>query len=229
MIEVLRREEKYLINLCDAHIWQHQLSKVLMTDRFSQNGRYMVRSLYFDTPDDKDYHDKMTEQNLRRKIRMRIYHPQDTMVKLELKQKENIFQKKRSLLITKEDAQELMDGRYSALLRYKEDLAAELYAIMSLEVYKPKSIVEYKRYAFITKENNTRLTFDSDIRVTESSFDLFSENLPLTWAQAPDKVILEVKYDRFLLSYITDLISTVNERSISSSKYCLSRMLGYPN
>lgn len=229
MIEVLRREEKYLINLCDAHIWQHQLSKVLMTDRFSQNGRYMVRSLYFDTPDDKDYHDKMTEQNLRRKIRMRIYHPQDTMVKLELKQKENIFQKKRSLLITKEDALELMDGRYSALLRYKEDLAAELYAIMSLEVYKPKSIVEYKRYAFIAKENNTRLTFDSDIRVTESSFDLFSENLPLTWAQAADKVILEVKYDRFLLSYITDLISTVNERSISSSKYCLSRMLGYPN
>lgn len=228
MIEVLRREEKYPLNLCDAHIWRNKFASVFMTDQFSKEGSYMVRSLYFDTPDDKDYHDKMTEQSLRRKIRMRIYNPKDTKVKLELKQKENIFQKKRSLTISKEDALQIIEGKYFALLNYPDDFAAELFGIMSMELYRPKSIVEYKRYAFMAKENNIRLTFDSEIKATESSFDLFADNLPLTSVFPCDKVIFEVKYDKFLLSYISDIISTINESNISSSKYCLSRMLGYP-
>lgn len=228
MNEVLRREEKYPLNLCDAHICKSKFASILQTDKFSGDGSYMVRSLYFDTPDDRDFFDKLTEQNLRRKIRLRIYSPGDTMVKLEMKQKENIFQKKRSLLISKEDALQLIEGRYHVLLRYPDAFAAELFGIMSIGLYKPKSIVEYTRYAFMAKENNIRLTFDSDIRATESSFDLFSDNLPLTPVFPPDKVIFEVKYDKFLLSYISDVISTVNESRISSSKYCLSRRISYP-
>lgn len=228
MVEVIRQEEKYPLNLCDAYVWQHRFSAVMMSDRFSQGGSYMVRSLYFDTPDDKDYQDKMTEQNLRKKIRLRIYSPYDTKVKLEVKQKENIFQKKRFLLISKEDALQLIEGRYSALLNYSDDLAAELFGIMSTEVYLPKSIVEYRRYAFIAKENNIRVTFDSEIRATESSFDLFAENLPLTYVIPLDRMLMEVKYDSFLLSYISDMLSVINERRISFSKYCLSRKIGYP-
>ena len=166
MVEVLRREEKYPLSLCDAHIYRNKFSAILMTDHFSKNGSYMVRSLYFDTPDDKDFFEKMTEQNLRRKIRMRVYNPNDTVVKLELKQKENIFQRKRSLVISKEDALQIIDGRFSALLHYQDEFAAELYAIMSTEIYRPKSIVEYQRYAFLAKENNIRLTFDSVIKAT---------------------------------------------------------------
>ena len=228
MIQVLRREEKYPLDLADAHKYSAMFSVIMMTDDFSKEGSYMVRSLYFDTPDDKDFFEKMTEQNLRRKIRLRIYSPGDTKAKLELKQKENIFQKKRSLSISKEDALQLIDGNYSVLLNYEDDFAAELFVIMSTEVYKPKSIVEYQRRAFIAKENNIRLTFDSQIRATESSFDLFADNLPLAPVFPLDKVIFEVKYDKFLLSYITDIISRVDARKITSSKYCLSRTLGYP-
>lgn len=228
MIQVLRREEKYPLDLADAHKYSSMFSAIMMTDDFSKEGSYMVRSLYFDTPDDKDFFEKMTEQNLRRKIRLRIYSSNDTKAKLELKQKENIFQKKRSLSISKEDALQLIDGNYSVLLNYKDDFAAELFAIMSTEAYKPKSIVEYQRRAFMAKENNIRLTFDSQIRATESSFDLFSDNLPLAPVFPLDKVIFEVKYDKFLLSYITDIISMVDARNITSSKYCLSRTLGYP-
>ncbi|MGN0414737.1 MAG: VTC domain-containing protein [Agathobacter sp.] len=69
---------------------------MLLTDSFSQKGSYMVRSLYFDTPEDRDYFQKINEQNVRRKIRLRIYSPTDQRAKLEMKQKENIFQRKRS-------------------------------------------------------------------------------------------------------------------------------------
>jgi hypothetical protein len=227
MVEVLRREEKYPLSVIDMSNYKAQFSAILMPDKFSANGSYMVRSLYFDTPDDKDFFDKLKEQNLRRKIRLRIYSPYDTKAKLELKQKENIFQKKRSLTISREDAVELINSNYSVLLKYDDDFAREIYSIMCMYAYKPKSIVEYQRYALMAKENNIRLTFDSEIRATESSFDLFSENLPLNPVFPKDKVVFEVKYDKFLLGYISDIVSTINVKNITSSKYCLSRTTGY--
>lgn len=227
MVEVLRREEKYPLSVIDMSNYKAQFSAILMPDKFSANGSYMVRSLYFDTPDDNDFFDKLKEQNLRRKIRLRIYSPYDTKAKLELKQKENIFQKKRSLTISREDAVELINSNYSVLLKYDDDFAREIYSIMCMYAYKPKSIVEYQRYALMAKENNIRLTFDSEIRATESSFDLFSENLPLNPVFPKDKVVFEVKYDKFLLGYISDIVSTINVKNITSSKYCLSRTTGY--
>lgn len=227
MVEVLRREEKYPLSVIDMSNYKAKFSAILMPDKFSKNGSYMVRSLYFDTPDDKDFFDKLKEQNLRRKIRLRIYSPYDTKAKLELKQKENIFQKKRSLTISREDAVELINSNYSVLLKYDDDFAREIYSIMCMYAYKPKSIVEYQRYALMAKENNIRLTFDSEIRATESSFDLFSENLPLNPVFPKDKIVFEVKYDKFLLGYISEIVSTINVKNITSSKYCLSRTTGY--
>ena len=80
----------------------------------------------------------------------------------------------------------------------------------------------------MAKENNIRLTFDSNIRATESSYDLFAKDLPLSPVFPLDKVVFEVKYDKFLLSYITDIISKVDARNMTSSKYCLSRSISYP-
>lgn len=228
MLNILRQEEKYPLNFQEAIQFQHLFSQLLMPDPYSQNGSYMVRSLYFDTVDDRDFFDKLTEQNLRHKIRLRIYSPEDGTAKLEMKQKSGIYQRKRSLTVSREDALALIDGQYAVLLNYPEEFAAELYCLMNSECYRPKSIVEYQRQAFMARENNIRLTFDSGISATESSFDLFSPNLPLYPVYDLDKVTFEVKYDGFMLSYIKEIISSVDRRSLSSSKYCLSRSVGYP-
>lgn len=228
MLTVLRREEKYSLTTQEAAIFAGRFSQLLMPDKYSRNGSYMVRSLYFDTVDDKDFFDKINEQNIRRKLRLRIYSPADMTAKLELKQKENIFQKKRSLTISKDDALALIDGRFSVLLNYHDSFADEVYAIMMQEGYRPKSIVSYERKAFMAKENKIRITFDSNIQATECSFDLFSPNLPLYPVMDPNKTILEVKYNRFMLTYISEIISQVDRRRFSASKYCFSRQLGYP-
>lgn len=228
MLNVLRQEEKYPLNLQEAIQFSHRFSQLLMPDQHSGNGSYLVRSLYFDTVDDKDFFDKVTEQNARRKIRLRIYSPDAQWAKLEMKQKTGSFQRKRSLLISREDALALIDGNTSVLLHYDEAFSAELFAVMTTECYRPRSIVEYQRRAFMSTENNIRLTFDSRICATESSMELFHPFLPLNPVFDSDKVIFEVKYDRFLLGYISEIISSINRRSISSSKYCLSRSLGYP-
>lgn len=229
MLTVLRSEEKYPMKLQEALVFSNRFSKILQPDDYSASGSYMVRSLYFDTVDDKDFFDKWNEQNLRRKLRLRIYDPNSTHAKLEMKQKENIYQKKRSLSIRKEDALALIAGDYSVLLGYAEPFAAEVYALMTLEGYRPKSIVEYQRRAFVAKENKIRLTFDSGLKATESSFDLFSPHLPLYPILQSDRVIFEVKYNGFMLEYISDIISQIDRKNFSSSKYCLSRSLGYPN
>jgi len=228
MLTVLRREEKYVLNMQETMKYQAQFSQLLMTDKFSEDGSYTVRSLYFDTIDDKDFFDKITEQNNRRKIRLRIYNSNAQTAKLELKQKENIYQKKRSLTISKEHAEAIIGGDFSVLLEYPDDFASEMFYIMSSECYRPKTIIEYQRRAFMAKENNIRLTFDTDIRATESSFSLFDENLPMYSVFDPTKTVFEVKYDKFMLGYLSEIISTINRRNVSSSKYCMGRSVGYP-
>ena len=228
MLSVLRREEKYALSTQEAVCYSNRFSQILMPDSYSRNGSYMVRSLYFDTVDDKDFFDKINEQNLRRKVRLRIYSPSDQTAKLELKQKENVYQKKRSLSIARADVLALIDGNFSVLLKYRDPFADEMFFIMTQECYRPKSIVSYERKAFMAKENKIRITFDSNIQATECSFDLFSPHLPMHPVLDANKAILEVKYDRFMLAYISEIISQVDRRSFSASKYCLSRQLGYP-
>ena len=229
MVTVLRREEKSLLTLREALQCAARFEKVLTPDHFSRDGAYKIRSLYFDTADDRDFHDKLTEQNCRQKIRLRIYSPGDRHVKLELKQKENVYQRKRSLLITRADALALAEGRYSVLLNYEDPFAGEMFILLTEGCYRPRTIVEYSRRAFMAKENNIRLTFDSDILALEGDFLLFSPGRPVYPVLPGDQVVFEVKYNQFLLGYIMDVIRCVDRRSVSASKYCLGRSLSFPS
>ena len=145
---------------------------------------------------------------------------------LEMKQKQGASQLKRSLRVTREDAQALTRGDYAPLLRYPESFAAECYVLMHSRCYRPKTIVEYDRKAFIAKENKIRITFDSRIVSVESCFDLFSPRLNMNPVLDPYCVVLEVKYNGFLLDYLRELINSVDRRELSVSKYVLARQNG---
>ena len=90
----------------------------------------------------------------------------------------------------------------------------------------PKTIVEYKRKAFIAKENKIRITFDSGIRATEADMSLFDPSLNMYPVLDPYNGVLEVKYNGFLLSYIKKLVNGANRSELSVSKYCLARSAG---
>jgi hypothetical protein len=182
-----------------------------------------VRSLYFDTIYDKDYEEKQNGIKNRRKIRLRIYDVNDNFAMLEMKQKDGEYQLKKSLKLNKEDSIELINGNYSVLLKYKEEFAKQCYAIMNMECYKPKTVVEYKRKAFIADVNNIRITFDSDIRTNEINYNIFDKNLILNDTLNRPDIILEVKYNNFLLSYIKDFIEKVEKSETSISKYSIAR------
>lgn len=222
---VTRVEKKYEINEFAVINLKNTLSKTLTQDPHNTGDGYMVRSLYFDTLYNNDYFDKENGLECRRKIRLRTYDPEAKFLKLELKQKDGEYQHKYSLTIPKEIAKELLKGNYGVLKELNNDLADRFCNIMQTDLYMPKCIVEYKRLAYIVKENNTRVTIDSDLKSSESNMDIFNPSLSLN--TVTNKTILEVKYNNFLLSYVKDIIDSVNRSQTSASKYCMSRYISY--
>ena len=223
---VTRREIKYLLDRCTAEILKARLRALLPTDQSGKGDGYLVRSLYFDTAFNQDYLDKIDGLEIRKKIRLRIYSPDDKTAKLELKKKQGVDQRKYSAAIAKEDAQLMAEGQYVKLLdKYESPFVQSLLRKMELDVYAPRTIVEFRRLAFMHETNDTRITFDTGLCATEANFDLFSPRLALYPVRYP--VILEVKYHRFLLSHIKNILQLANMTPVSTSKYCLGRQVSY--
>ena len=226
MNEVLRQEKKFLISVEQMYQYSQYLQEIMIQDPHNGAEGYTVRSLYFDTLENRDFMEKEDGVELRRKIRLRCYQPADDFAMLEMKQKEGPYQRKRSLPLKREDGQKLLQGDYSPLLQFSEAFAAECYGLMNRMCYRPKAVVEYRRKAFVARENRIRITIDKDMTATESCFDIFSENLIQYPVWDAFHAVLEVKYNGFLPSYIKELVSSVNCSEISVSKYGLSRSVG---
>ncbi len=227
MNQVLREEKKFLINVEDFLKLSHKLDGVMIQDEHNGTHGYIIRSLYFYTVYDRDYFEKDAGTEIRRKIRLRVYDPSADFAMLEMKQKQGNRQLKRSLRVSREDGLAISRGDYSSLLGYKDPFAAECYGMMKTKCYLPVTIVEYHRKAFIAKENKIRVTFDNQIVATESCFDVFSPKLNMNPVLDRFDVVLEVKYNGFLLDYIRRLINQVDRSEISVSKYVLARQNAY--
>lgn len=223
MNEVLRQEKKFLISLDNCYRLSSRLGQVLKEDPHNRGDGYAIRSLYFDSIDNRDYQEKEDGTELRRKIRLRNYGADSPFAMLEMKQKQGMNQKKRSLKMTREDAQALIRMDYDILLKYEEPFAAECFWMLKQFCYIPRAVIEYKRKAFIAEENSTRITFDHHIVGTESNVDIFSDRLLQNPLLNPYLAVLEVKFNGFLLGYIKDLLVNAGCGETAVSKYCLGR------
>ena len=223
LLDVLRTEQKYQLNNTEMYSMISRLNMILRSDSHNSGGGYMVRSLYFDTPYDDDFYDKLDGLELRRKIRLRIYSPDASSAKLELKEKTGNNQRKRSLTLSREDAVKVSQGDYDCLLDMKDEFADELYGRMRQYLYRPKCIVQYYRTAYMLPVNDTRVTFDRDLRASESHLDLFDKDLKLYPVGMLTGCTMEVKYNNFLLSYVKDAVSIADKSINSASKYGMSR------
>ena len=144
MLSVLRSELKYWISYADSLRLQAEIEKLLLPDRYSEEGFYRVRSLYFDSLNQKDYVEKLDGAERRKKIRMRIYDESADVVKLECKQKSGALQHKESLLIGRQNARRIMEGDYGSLLEEPEEPAWRLYCDLTLGCYRPAVVIEYE-------------------------------------------------------------------------------------
>ncbi len=115
---LLRKEIKYIIPLQKAMSIKNSLDNLLPKDKYNENGIYTVKSLYFDSVNNIDFSEKLAGTEIRKKVRLRTYNENDSLCKMELKEKTGDWQQKQGFLVTKPDVEELVHGNYSILKRY---------------------------------------------------------------------------------------------------------------
>ncbi len=223
VLAVSRKEVKYLLNLPDRLFLLGALDQMLTPDAYGGYNGYTVRSVYFDSIANDDYWDKKNHADEKKRIRVRVYHPEDQTAKFELKRKSYGRELKESVIITREDAQRLLKQDYSVLLHYDNSTARYAYELMCSRSYRPVSLIEYDRRAYTHPHFNTRVTMDNNLRYCEFCYDLFSTHLNFQAAMPKDQTILEIKYDRYLFRQIQDALSQCDLTQKPPSKFGSSR------
>lgn len=222
MASEYRHEWKYEINNFDKMMLQNRLGTVMKRDKNSVDGIYQIRSLYFDTMSNKALWEKLDGVNEREKFRLRYYNGNTDFIRLEKKSKKNGLSKKESVLITKEEVQKILDGKFDWILSEDRPLLRELYVKMKNEGLRPRAIVDYSRIAFVYKAGNVRVTLDYDIRTGMNSVDFLNPN-SLTVPVPRNPIILEVKWDEFLPDCIKMAVALDNRGVGAFSKYAACR------
>lgn len=86
MSEKYRHEWKHVLNLSDMFVLRQRLRAVMEHDPHAVDGKYHIRSLYFDNLDDKALREKVDGVNMREKFRIRLYNFNTAVINLEKKE-----------------------------------------------------------------------------------------------------------------------------------------------
>jgi SPX domain protein involved in polyphosphate accumulation len=195
------------------------------SDPHAIDGKYHIRSLYFDNIDDKALREKIDGVNMREKFRIRLYNCDPSVIHLEKKSKRNGLGTKYSANLTAEEAQKIVDGDLEWMISSDRPLVQELYCKMGYQGLRPKTIVDYTREPFIFRPGNVRVTLDYDIRTGLHCTDFLNPDaVTIPAGDAP--ILIEVKWDEYLPSIIRDAVSMPDRRVSAFSKYAQCRVYG---
>lgn len=218
-----RHEWKHIINYGDTVILRQRLSAVMKPDENTVDGRYFIRSLYFDTPADTALREKIDGISRREKFRIRFYNFDTSVIHLEKKSKVAGLCNKQSTDLTEDDVKKIIGGDIKWMKESEDELIRELHQKMTVQQLKPKTIVDYWREPFVYEAGNVRVTLDYEIKTGLGSKDFFSKDCPTV--SVPDNpIVLEVKWDEFLPTVIRNAIQIGNRRTSAFSKYAISRI-----
>lgn len=218
-----RHEWKHNINMSDMISIRPRLRAVMQPDEHAENGKYEIRSLYFDSLSDKALREKLDDVNIREKFRIRYYNGDTSYILLEKKYKRGSLGSKTNALMTEEEAQKITDGHFDWMQGHKEPLIRELYDKMTMQGLRPKTIVDYTREPYTYPPGNVRITIDYHIHTGLFHTDFLNPDCP-TIPIKGDPVILEIKWDAWLPDIIRRLVQLENRSSTAFSKYAACRM-----
>ena len=220
-----RHEWKHEINYADMLTLKSRLAAVALPDKHGLQGKYIIRSLYFDNIYDKALREKLNGVNRREKFRLRYYDGSLEYIVLEKKSKINGLCNKVQTRVSVEDVKSIMAEDIGTMWKNKDPLITELGYKIQTQGLRPKTIVEYTRQAFVYDPGNVRITLDYDIRTGLTSTDFLNpKSITLPAGNSP--AILEVKWDEFLPSVICDAVQLYGRHASAFSKYAACRMYG---
>lgn len=220
-----RHEWKHEIGFHDMITIRQRMMAVAKPDEHALDGKYLIRSLYFDNLSDKALREKIDGVNRREKFRIRFYNGDTSLIHLEKKSKVNGLGSKESANLTVAEAQAIVDGDIDWMMLSGRALVQELYSKIRSQGLRPKTIVDYTREPYVYKTGNVRVTLDYNIRTGLWCTDFLNPNcITIPVENAP--VILEVKWDEFLPTIIRDAVGLEGRRVSAFSKYAVCRIYG---
>lgn len=220
-----RHEWKIEITYADMIAIRQRLRAVAQPDEHAIDGRYWIRSLYFDNQADKALREKLDGVDMREKFRIRYYNGDAAVIHLEKKSKRNGLCSKQSAELTAAEAQSIVDGDWTWMLSSGRPLVRELYSKMNAQGLRPRTIVDYMREPFVYTPGNVRVTLDYDIRTGLGCTDFLNPGC-ITVPAGDAPIILEVKWDTFLPEIIRDAVQLSGRRAGAFSKYAACRIYG---
>ncbi len=211
----LRHELKFHISKKDYMMLRTKLRTVLGPDPHAKSdGKYHIRSLYFDDFRNTALFEKLAGVARRKKYRIRIYNHSDKVIKLERKTKLDQYISKESAKLSREEADRITKGDVSFLANSHDRLLRAFYLEHRRNYLRPNVIVDYHREAYVHPVGNVRITFDIDLHTALGSVSLFDPNVFTMGVVEGTGVILEVKYDNVLPKHIQGLLpSTIIPRA----------------
>lgn len=219
-----RHEIKILLPAAECETLRPKLAALLDPDpNTGETGEYFIRSLYFDDLNKTSYREKLSGVADRRKYRLRIYNCSDSVIKLECKEKRGEQIRKRSLSVSRECADAMINGDFSLLSEIDNPLAKEVLSLASGKRLRPSVVVDYDREAYLHPVSNVRLTFDKALHAGIDTFDIFDKNLATLPVFVDGAVIFEVKYDDILPAFLRGVISSAHGSRMALSKFTLCR------
>lgn len=222
-----RHEVKHEINMLDMLQIRQRLNAVAYPDPHAINGKYLIRSLYFDNLYDKALMEKVNGLSRREKFRIRYYNDDFSFITLEKKMKINDLCLKKDAEISEDECRKILSGDLEFMREHPSGLVRELYAKMHYQRLKPRVLVSYVREPYIYKPGNVRVTFDSQIRTTLFHGEFLENDVyDISATDAPGDMLMEVKFDAFLPAVIQDMIQIHGLRQQAFSKYGACRRFG---
>ncbi len=231
--EVLRYESKYLIQTDQLAQIKMQLETICFRDQnVGADGRYHIRSLYFDDYGGSSFRDNEMGIEPRSKFRIRIYDCKENFISLEQKMKIGGKILKRRTGITKLFLDAVLNEAWEQIDYPSADPLINQFMMAYCAKYlRPAIIVDYNREPYVFAEGDVRITFDTDIGFSDEFESFFETGLFVQPILPVGTHLLEVKYTEFLPEMIYEHLNVAGLRQSTFSKYYLceqyKRMRGY--
>jgi SPX domain protein involved in polyphosphate accumulation len=225
-----RTEIKYMLTTREAALLQKAcLSNLKPDERCNPKTGYPISSVYFDSPEYRCYTERLNEVASRRKLRIR-YYPQkdgfrdDSFVLVEIKQRNNHLTQKRRVALPCRDAMSLcVDRQLIECDLEDESVVNEVISFIWQYDLKPVSLIRYQRQAWggTDMDEGLRVTFDSELEYQVAHSQLFKNSTYIALFPT-DAVIMEIKYNQRIPSWLSDLVTAMDLHPRQISKYCQS-------
>lgn len=226
-----RFEIKYRISPAQYYAVKSAMLPYMEPDFYTRRsrGRYLVRSLYFDTNVYQAYEEKIAGDFRRIKLRLRSYSDaaDGTPVRVELKTRRGpVMEKHRCFVEPSDCAHFLKEWHWPAPT--DDPVLVEFERLVHLRVQRPKVLVEYRREGLRARSrDDLRITFDHNVR-SAGATSIFPEH-PFFRDHHRHQVIMEVKFRFDYPVWLTALVKRYGLKIVANSKYARAVEVAQPD